>query len=62
MNQKNKRAFLRMALGTLGASLSRNLLSSKSTSRAGEGTIRTAQDFNATSSFNKFWKKKVIWT
>ena len=34
-----------MLLGTLGASLLRNLLIGKSTIRASEGTIRAAQDF-----------------
>ena len=34
-----------MLLGTLGASLSGNLLTSKGTFRAGEGKIRTNHDF-----------------
>ena len=37
--------FLGMLLGTLGASLLGNLLTGKSTIRAGEGTIRAGQDF-----------------
>ena len=34
-----------MLLGTLGASLLKNLLASKDTIRAGEGTVRDSQDF-----------------
>ena len=34
-----------MSLGTLGASLLRNLLTGKGTIRAGEGTIRAGQGF-----------------
>ena len=34
-----------MLLGTLGASLLRNLLTGKGTIRAGEGTIRVGQGF-----------------
>ena len=34
-----------MLLGTLGASLLRNLLTGKGTVRAGKGTIRAGQDF-----------------
>ena len=34
-----------MLLGTLGASLSGNLLTGKSTVRAGEGTIRAGENF-----------------
>ena len=34
-----------MLLGKLGASLLGNLLTSKSTIRAGEGTVRAGQDF-----------------
>ena len=45
---------LGILLGTLGASLLGNLLTSKGTLRAGEGTIRAGQDFNVTSSFNNF--------
>ena len=37
--------FLSMLLGTLGASLLRNLLTDKGTIRAGEGTTRAGQDF-----------------
>ena len=35
--------FLSMLLGTLGASLSRNLLTGKGTVRAGEGTVRAGE-------------------
>ena len=34
-----------MLLGTLGASLLGNLLTSKGTIRAGEGTVRIGHDF-----------------
>ena len=34
-----------MLLGTLGASLLRDLLTGKGTIRAGEGTIKAGQDF-----------------
>ena len=34
-----------MLLGTLGDSLLRNLLTDKEVIQAGEGTIRTSQDF-----------------
>ena len=34
-----------MLLGTLGASLLGNLLTGKSTVRAGEGTIRASENF-----------------
>ena len=34
-----------MLLGTLGASLLGNLLTSKGTTRAGEGTMKAGQDF-----------------
>ena len=34
-----------MLLGTLGASLLRNLLTGKGTIRAGEGTIKAGQGF-----------------
>ena len=42
--QKDK--FLGMLLGTLGASLIGNLLTGKDTITAGEGMIRTGQDFS----------------
>ena len=43
-----------MLLGTLGASLLGNLLTSERTIRAGEGTIRAGRTFNAVSSFDRF--------
>ena len=43
--KKQKRIFLRMLLGTLGASLLAYLLKGKGPIRAGEGTIRLDQDF-----------------
>ena len=45
MKQKKKREFLRKLLDTLGASLLGNLLTSKSTIRAGEGTFRAGLYF-----------------
>ena len=42
---KQKGGFLSMLLGTLGASLSGNILTGKRTIRAGQGTIRAGQDF-----------------
>ena len=46
MKQKNKKAgFLSMLLGTLGASLLRNLLTGKGVTIAGEGTIISSQYF-----------------
>ena len=43
--KEQKRGFIRMLFGLLGASLLRNLLTGKGTIKAGEGTIRTGQDF-----------------
>ena len=43
--KEQKEGFLRMLLGTLGASLLGNLLTGKGTVRAGEGIIRAGQDF-----------------
>ena len=43
--KEQKGWFFSMLLGTLGASLLRNLLKGKSTIRACEGTIRAGQDF-----------------
>ena len=42
---KKKRGFLRMLLGTLGASLLAYLLKGKGPIRAGKDTIRAEQDF-----------------
>ena len=44
-SKEQKRGFLGMLLGTLGASLLGNLLRGKGKTRAGEGTIRAGQDF-----------------
>ena len=52
--EEKKGGFPVMLLGTLGAILLGNLLTGKGTIRASEGTIRSGQVFNATSSFNKF--------
>ena len=61
-----------MLLGTLSASLLGNVLTGKGINkkgkgikRAGEGIVRAGEgynkmDFNATSSFNRFWNKKVL--
>ena len=43
--KEQKRGFLSMLLGILGASLLRNLLTVKSTIRASEGTVIEVQDF-----------------
>ena len=43
--KEQKRGFVIMLLGTLGASLLENLRISKGTIRAGEDTIRSGQDF-----------------
>ena len=43
--KEQKRRFLRMLLGTLGASLLGSLLTGKDTIRAGGGTVRAGQDF-----------------
>ena len=46
MKQKNKKTeFLSVLLGTVGASLLRNLLTGKGAIIAGEGTIIAGQDF-----------------
>ena len=42
---KEQKGFFGMLLGTLGASLLRNLLTGKGTIRTCEGTIRAGQDF-----------------
>ena len=43
--KEQKREFLAILLGTLGASLLGNILSGKGVIWAGEGTARTCQDF-----------------
>ena len=43
--KKQNGGFLRMLLGTLGASLLANLLTGKDITRAGEGAVRIDQDF-----------------
>ena len=43
--KEQKRGFLSMLLGILGASLLENLLTVKSTIRASEGTVIEVQDF-----------------
>ena len=49
--KEQKGGFLSMLLGTLGASLSGNLLSGKGTVRAGEGIVRAGYGF---------WIKKAL--
>ena len=44
--KEQKRGFLSMSLGTLGASLLRNLLTGKRINRAGEGVLRAAYGNN----------------
>ena len=56
--KEQKRGFLSMLLGTLGASLLGNLLTGEGTARAGEGILK--KSFNAASSFNKFRNKKIL--
>ena len=43
--KEQKGRFLRMLLGTLGASLLGDLLTGKGTVRAGEGTVRAGEHF-----------------
>ena len=43
--KKGKTGLLGMLLGTLGASLLRNLLTGEEITRGGEGRIRAGQDF-----------------
>ena len=43
--KEQKRGFLSVLLGTLGASLLGNLSIGKGTIRAGEGTVRAGQNF-----------------
>ena len=49
--KEQKRGFLGMLLGTLGASLLGNLLTSKDTIRVGEGRIRAGE---------KFWCQPIL--
>ena len=74
--KEQKGGLLGMLLGTLGASLLRNLLIGKGKIRADEGAIaasrgqgtnrdvegiiRAGQVFNAASSFKKFWNTKLL--
>ena len=57
---EQKGGFLRVLLGTLGASLLGNFLTGKGTIRAGEDTVRAGVDFNAASAFNKSANTKVL--
>ena len=43
--KEQKEGFVGILLGTLGASLSGNLLTGKGTIRVGEGTIRAGENF-----------------
>ena len=58
--KKQKVAFLRMLLGTLGSSLLGNLLTSKSKLEQVKAQLELVRIFNATSSFNKFSNTKVL--
>ena len=58
--KEQKGGFLWMLLGTLDASLLGNLLTGKSTIRAGEGTIRAGQEFWCYLILNKFWNTKIL--
>ena len=49
---RTKRRFFSMSLGTLDACLLGNLLTGKGTVKAGEGTLEDARIFNTASSFN----------
>ena len=51
--KKQKVAFLRMLLGTLGSSLLGNLLTSKAKLEQVKAQLELVRIFNATSSFNK---------
>ena len=57
---EQKRGFLGVLLGTLGASLLGNFLTDKGTIRAGEETVRAGVDFNAALAFNKSANTKVL--
>ena len=48
-----------MLLGTLGASLLGNLLTGKCPIRAMKPQLEQTWNFNANTSFNKFWNTKV---
>ena len=52
--KKQKRGFLSMLLGTLGASLLGNLWGCEGIVRAGYGSLIKENRFNSTPSFNKF--------
>ena len=72
--KEQKGRFLRLLLGTLGASLLGNMLAGTGIVRAGSGNKKGKEllelvlekngIFNATSSFNKLWNTKVLskWT
>ena len=49
-----------MLLGTLGASLLRNLFTGKGKIRAGKGRLELVRIFNTASSFNKLRNIKVL--
>ena len=74
-SKEQKRVFLSMLIGAIGASLLGNILAGKGINPAGEGVIRASywnkrQDhktkwvFNTASSFNSFWNTKILskWT
>ena len=49
-----------MLFGTLRASLVGNILTGKGVMSTGENAKRVGQDFNATSSFSKFWNTRIM--
>ena len=62
--QKQKRRFLGMFLGTLGASLLGNMLAGKgkagSGNKKGKGILRVGYGNEAASSLKELWNKKVL--
>ena len=58
--KEQKGGFLSMILGTLGATLLRNLLIGRVTIIAGEETIRSGENFYAVPSFIQFWNTKEL--
>ena len=58
--KEQKEGFLGMLWGTLSASLLKNSLRGKGTIRAGEGTVRGAQDFSCQLFLQQILKYKSI--
>ena len=69
--KEQKGRFLRLLLGTLGASVLGNMLAGKGIVRAGSGNKKGKEllelvlekngIFNAASFFNKLWNTKIFW-